>query len=66
MQLYRPPWHTRTAEDGLRVTGRALPGAEPGSDATRWSGAVPADGTYLLVIGTSWGGGDYRLRIVIR
>lgn len=66
IQLYRPPWRVRDGEDGLDVTGRALPGAEDGADATHWSGELPATGAYLLVIGTSWGGGEYRLRIAIR
>ncbi len=66
IQLYRPPWRVRDGEDGLDVTGRALPGAADGADATHWSGRLPATGRYLLVIGTSWGGGEYRLRIAIR
>jgi hypothetical protein len=65
IQLYRPPWQTRSTEDGLQITGRALTGAEDGADATHWSGELPARGVYLLVIGTSWGGGAYHLRIAI-
>ncbi|HEY6431836.1 MAG TPA: hypothetical protein VIZ17_07605 [Acetobacteraceae bacterium] len=66
IQLYRPPWRVRDGDDGLDVAGRALPGAGEGADATHWSGRLPASGAYLLVIGTSWGGGEYRLRIAIR
>jgi hypothetical protein len=65
-QLYRPPWSVKTGEDGVDVTGTALPGAEDGADAKQWSGALPVRGDYLLVVGTSFGGGEYRLRIEIK
>ncbi len=67
LQLYRPGWKiTQSAEDGVTVRGTALPGAEEGKDAPAWSGRLPATGTYLLVLGTTRGGGVYRMRIEIR
>lgn len=66
VQLYQPPWHIRRAEDSIEFAGRALPGAAEGADATRWSGVLPRGGSYLLVVGASWGGGEYRLRLVLR
>jgi hypothetical protein len=66
LQLYRPPWKIATDADGVSVTGAALPGAAEGRDTREWSGALPLSGDYLLVVGTSWGGGEYRLRVEIR
>ena len=66
LQLYRPPWQVHRAEDSIEIAGRALPGAAEGADATHWSGILPRSGAYLLVVGTSWGGGEYRLRLVLR
>jgi hypothetical protein len=66
IQLYRPPWKISTGEDGLSVAGGALPGAGDGDDAAKWSGALPVRGTYLLVVGTSRGSGEYHLRVEIR
>ncbi|MDR3531962.1 MAG: hypothetical protein P4L90_15610 [Rhodopila sp.] len=66
IQLYRPPWHI-TDEDGVAsVTGTPLKGAEEGTDATQWRGALPASGNYLLVVGTIRGGDEYRLHVEIR
>jgi hypothetical protein len=41
----------------IRAVGEAL-GA--------WSGVLPRSSAYLLVVGTGWGGGEYRLRLVLR
>jgi hypothetical protein len=65
-QLYEPPWHIRREKDGIAVAGRALPGTAEGVDATHWSGVLPHGGQYLLMVGTTWGGGDYRLHLVLR
>jgi hypothetical protein len=53
-QLYRPR------------SGAALPGAEEGKDAQSWSGALPVDGTYLLVVGSTRGNASYTLLVSIR
>ncbi len=66
LQLYRPPWRIATSAGATTVTGRALPGAGERADARGWSGVLPVSGTYLLVLGTSWGSGEYRVRIAIR
>jgi hypothetical protein len=66
LQLYRPPWRVIEAEDRISVAGTALPGARDGDDATGWAGRLPVSGTYLLVLGTSRGSSEYRLRIEIR
>ena len=63
MQIYRPPWAIKHTEDGVRVRGQALPGVKEGDDAKGWGGTLPATGNYLLVLGTSWGGGEYHVQI---
>ena len=65
-QLYRPGWKIVPTPDGPDVRGKALPGAGEGDDAPSWSGSLPESGAYLLVIGTTRGGGEYRLRVEIR
>jgi hypothetical protein len=65
-QLYRPPWKIDQGADGTDIGGQALKGAEDGADAREWSGKLPVSGVYLLVIGVTRGGGDYRIRIEIK
>jgi hypothetical protein len=66
MQIYRPPWTIAHSPDGIRVDGRALQGAAEREDAKAWAGTLPQTGRYLLVLGTSWGGEEYRVRVEIR
>ena len=66
MQIYQPPWTIVPSPDGIRVQGRPLPGAAEGEDATSWAGKAPETGRYLLVLGASWGGVEYHLRVEIR
>lgn len=61
-QIYRPGW---TTAEGAPV-GRTLAGASEGQDAFAFSGILPETGTYLFVLGTTRGGGEYRLRVEIR
>ena len=65
-QIYQPPWTIRRTDAGWAFGGIALPGSEETRDTRAWTGALPASGRYLLVVGTSRGGGTYRLRIEIR
>jgi hypothetical protein len=65
MQIYAPRWSIIHLLDGIRVRGRALPGAAEGLDAKEWNGTLPESGNYLLVLGTTWGGGEYRIRVEI-
>jgi hypothetical protein len=66
LQLYRPRWTVVPSPDGTVVRGRALEGAGEGSDAREWTGRLPATGAYLIVIGTSRGGGEYKVRVGVR
>jgi len=66
LQLYRPPWTTVPSPDGLVVRGTALKGTEEGRDAAEWSGRLPTTGAYLLVLGTSRGGGEYSVHVEVR
>jgi hypothetical protein len=65
-QIYQAPWTIRHTEAGWGVGGNPLPGTEETRDARAWSGTLPAAGQYLLVVGTSRGGGLYHLRIEIQ
>ena len=65
VQIYRPQWTIDHSPDGIIVRGQALRGAAEGDDTQAWAGILPAAGKYLLVLGTSWGGGEYRVRVAI-
>jgi hypothetical protein len=65
-QLYRPGWKIKHGPDGTDVLGATLRGAGEGDDARTWSGSLPAKGNYLIVVGTTRGGGEYRILIEIR
>jgi hypothetical protein len=38
-----------------------LPGAGEADDATKWSGKLPADGEYVIVVGPTRGNATYKL-----
>lgn len=65
-QIYRPGWKITHDADGLDVAGAMLPGAGDEDDAAKWSGSLPVNGVYLLVIGTSRGNGGYSVHVEIR
>ena len=44
---------------------KALPGAGDGDDATNWSGELPADAEYVIVVGGTRGNATYKLRVAI-
>ena len=62
-QIYAPGWRD-SPQNGPE--GPALRGTEPGRDARRFTGPLPANGRYLIVVGNTRGGSDYRLRVAIR
>lgn len=64
-QLYRPGWRIKRGPDGTNVLGATLHGAGEADDAWTWSGSLPANGEYLIVVGATRGGGEYRIRIEI-
>jgi hypothetical protein len=64
-QLYRPGWRIKRSPDGTDVSGATLHGAGEGDDAWTWSGSLPAKGDYLIVVGATRGGGEYRIRVEI-
>ena len=66
LQIYRPPWRIISTPDGPTINGKALDGAEEGRDASNWAGLLPISGSYLLVLGTSRGGGEYSLSVDVR
>ncbi|HEU5100972.1 MAG TPA: hypothetical protein VFU22_18230 [Roseiflexaceae bacterium] len=46
-------------------SGRALAGAEPGRDATDWSGTLPATGDYQIAVGATRGNATFHIDITI-
>jgi len=65
-QLYPPGWKIRRGPEGTDISGAALQGAGAGDDARTWSGTLPSKGDYLIVVGATRGGGEYRIRIEVR
>lgn len=61
-QLYAPGW--RIARDG-GADGGTLPGAGEGQDATRFTGPLPANGRYLVVLGGTRGNAEFTFRLSI-
>jgi hypothetical protein len=43
----------------------ALPGAGDGDDAKDWSGELPRDAEYIIVVGGARGNASYRLKVSI-
>lgn len=65
-QIYAPGTAIERDDDGLLAfKGTALPGAGEGNDATRWSGPLPATGTYIIVIGSTRGNARYSMDVKI-
>jgi hypothetical protein len=62
-QIYAPGW---TDKPGEGPDGKALPGVAPGTDAMRFAGVLPANGSYLIVAGSTRGGTTYTLRVAIK
>ena len=44
---------------------KALPGAGDGDDATDWSGELPANAEYVIVVGGTRGNATYKLKVSI-
>lgn len=44
----------------------ALSGAGDGDDATNWSGELPADAEYVIVVGGTRGNASYKLTVSIK
>lgn len=43
-----------------------LPGAGEGDDAMKWSGKLPSDGEYVIVVGGTRGNASYTLTISVK
>ena len=44
----------------------ALPGAGEGDDATNWSGELPIDNEYVIVVGGTRGNASYNLTVSVK
>ena len=65
-QIYRPGWRVSGPPDSVAIDGEPLPGTAEGTDARTFDGRLPVSGAYLLVIGTTRGGGAYRISVSAR
>lgn len=45
--------------------GQPLAGAEPGQDASAWSGRLPLDGDYTILVGATRGNASFQLTVSI-
>jgi hypothetical protein len=65
-QIYEPGTKVARDADGLlEFSGKALPAAADGDDATRWSGRLPRGGSYLIAVGSTRGNARYSMDIKI-
>ena len=46
--------------------GGTLEGAGEGADASKWSGALPASGDYVIEVGGTRGNATYTLKVTVR
>ena len=46
--------------------GGTLEGAGEGEDASRWSGALPTSGDYVIEVGGTRGNATYTLKVTVR
>ena len=46
--------------------GSFLPGADEGDDTMKWTGELPSDGDYKIIVGGTRGNASYRLTVSIR
>lgn len=63
MQIYAPGW--KKAKQGA-ITGKTLRGAGETDDATAFAGTLPANGTYLFVVGGTRGNATYTLSLRVK
>jgi hypothetical protein len=65
-QIYEPGTTLGRDADGvLEFHGKALVGTGEGHDTTRWSGRLPATGTYLIAVASTRGNARYSMDIRI-
>jgi hypothetical protein len=65
-QIYEPDTAIGRDPDGiLEFKGQALRAAGDGDDATRWRGALPRTGTYIIVVGGTRGNARYSMDVKI-
>jgi len=65
-QIYEPDTAIGRDADGLlEFKGKALKGAGEMDDATRWSGRLPASGTYIISVGSTRGNARYSMDVKI-
>jgi hypothetical protein len=65
-QIFEPDTKVqRDPEGALEFIGKALPAADTGDDATRWTGHLPRAGVYLIVVGSTRGNARYSMDVKV-
>ena len=65
--VYVPGFKVTRASDGPGISGATLPGAGDQDEAKVFSARLPVSGRYLLVLGTTrGGGGQFRMDVGVR
>lgn len=65
-QVYVPGAKPALRDGTLVIDGETLRGAGETDDASLWSGQLPRSGIYLIVVGATRGGTEFRLKVSIR
>ena len=61
--IYLPGAATKTGDSGIDVQGPTIAGTDAG--VTKWSGDLPKDGNYIILVAGTRGNVDYDLKISI-
>ena len=61
--IYLPGATTKKGDSGIDVQGPTIAGTDAG--VTKWSGDLPKDGNYIILVAGTRGNVDYDLKISI-
>ena len=64
--IYQPGAKFVKKDGETDIKGATLSKAGSEDDAKSWSGKLPKSGKYLIVVGSTRGGSDYKLKVTIK
>lgn len=64
--IYLPGAKFVKVDGDTELKGATLQKAGAEDDAKSWSGKLPKSGKYLIVVGSTRGGADYKLKVTIK